>query len=78
MRGIVPRYRDIRYRGYDQHGGRIDREASGFHARVVQHECDHLDGILYPFRITDLRHFGYIDTLTEKGLLELQPCDDES
>ena len=78
MRGIVPRYRDIRYQGYDQHGNRIDREASGFHARVVQHECDHLDGILYPFRIADLRHFGYIDTLTEKGLLELQPCDDES
>ncbi|MDH3634743.1 MAG: peptide deformylase [Gammaproteobacteria bacterium] len=77
MRGIVPRYRDIRYQGYDQYGSRIDREASGFHARVVQHECDHLDGILYPFRITDLRHFGYIDTLTEKGLLELQPCDDE-
>ena len=77
MRGIVPRYRDIRYQGYDQHGNGIDREASGFHARVVQHECDHLEGILYPFRITDLRHFGYIDTLTEKGLLELQPCDDE-
>ena len=78
MRGIVPRFRDIRYQGYDQHGSRIDREASGFHARVVQHECDHLDGILYPFRIKDLRHFGYIDTLAEKGLLELQPCDDAS
>ncbi len=77
MRGIVPRFRDIRYQGYDQYGNRIDREASGFHARVVQHECDHLDGILYPFRITDLRHFGFIDTLAEKGILELQPCDDE-
>ncbi len=77
MRGIVPRFRDIRYRGYDQYGNTIEREASGFHARVVQHECDHLDGVLYPFRIRDMRHFGYIDTLAEKGLIELQPCDDE-
>lgn len=77
MRGMVPRFRDIRYQGFDQYGNRIDREASGFHARVVQHECDHLDGILYPFRIRDMRHFGFIDTLAEKGLLELQPCDDE-
>ena len=77
MRGIVPRFRDIRYQGYDQYGNRIDRGASGFHARVVQHECDHLDGILYPFRIKDMRHFGFIDTLAEKGILELQPCDDE-
>ena len=77
MRGVVSRYRDIRYRGYDQNGKPIEREASGFHARVVQHECDHLDGILYPFRITDLRYFGYLDTLNERGLIELQPCDDE-
>ncbi len=77
MRGIVSRYRDIRYQGYDQHGNAIDREASGFHARVVQHECDHLDGVLYPQRITDMRHFGYIDTLSENGIIELQPCDDE-
>jgi len=77
MRGIVPRFRDIRYRGYDQYGNAIDREASGFHARVVQHECDHLDGILYPFRIKDMRHFGYIDTLANKGVIELQSCDDE-
>ncbi len=77
MRGVVSRYRDIRYRGFDQHGNPIEREASGFHARVVQHECDHLDGILYPFRIADLRTFGYLDTLTERGIIELQPCDDE-
>ena len=77
MRGVVSRYCDIRYRGFDQHGAPIEREASGFHARVVQHECDHLDGILYPFRISDLRNFGYLDTLSERGLLELQPCDDE-
>ncbi len=76
MRGLVARYRDIRYRGFDQHGNEIEREASGFHARVVQHECDHLDGILYPMRIDDLRQFGYLDTLTEQGLFERQPCDD--
>lgn len=77
MRGVVPRFRHIRYTGFDQHGNRIEREASGFHARVVQHECDHLDGILYPFRIEDMRSFGYIDTLTESGLLARQPCDDD-
>lgn len=77
MRGRVPRFRDIHYRGYDQNGEVIDREASGFHARVVQHECDHLDGILYPQRIEDLRYFGFIDVLNAHGLIELQPCDDE-
>jgi peptide deformylase len=77
MRGIVSRFRDIRYRGFDQYGNAIDLEASGFHARVVQHECDHLDGVLYPFRIKDMRHFGYIDTLADKGVIELQSCDDE-
>ena len=78
MRGIVSRYQAIRYRGYDQHGNPIEREASGFHARVVQHECDHLDGILYPMRMADLRQFGYIDALVDNGLLETQPCDDEA
>jgi len=77
LRGLVPRFSNIRYRGFDQYGEPIDREVSGFHARVVQHECDHLDGILYPQRIEDLRYFGYLDTLNERGLLELQPCDDE-
>jgi peptide deformylase len=78
MRGIVPRYRAIRYRGFDQHGNPIEREAEGFHARVVQHECDHLDGVLYPQRITDMRQFGFLDTLTESGILERQPCDDDA
>jgi peptide deformylase len=76
MRGIVPRFQRIRYQGFDQFGNAIDRSVSGFHARVVQHECDHLDGILYPFRIEDMRNFGYTETLMETGILELQPCDD--
>lgn len=59
MRGLVPRYRQLRYRGRDQYGRRIDRTVSDFHARVVQHECDHLAGILYPMRIRDLRNFGF-------------------
>ena len=77
MRGLVERYRDISYRGYDPDGNLIERDASGFHARVVQHECDHLDGILYPFHIDDLRQFGYLDTLIEQGVLDFQPCDDQ-
>lgn len=63
MRGIVPRHARIHYTGFDPHGHPIDRIASGFHARVVQHECDHLDGILYPMRIMDLRNFGYTEVL---------------
>jgi len=63
MRGLVPRWRALRYQGRDQLGGTIDRTVSGFHARVVQHECDHLDGILYPMRIQDLRNFGFHDVL---------------
>ena len=63
MSGVVPRYKKVRYRGYDQHGGEIDRIAEDFHARVVQHECDHLDGILYPMRINNVRMFGYTDVL---------------
>lgn len=63
LRGIVPRYSRLHYTGFDQHGKPIDRMASGFHARVVQHECDHLDGILYPMRIKDLRNLGYTDVL---------------
>lgn len=63
MRGLVPRYRRLRYSGYDQRGARIERSASDFHARVVQHECDHLDGILYPMRIRDLRLFGFEEVL---------------
>lgn len=61
MRGIVPRYARLHYAGVDQFGNKIDRLVSGFHARVVQHECDHLDGILYPMRISDLKDFGFSD-----------------
>lgn len=63
LRGLVPRYERIRYRGFDERGAPIDREVEGFHARVVQHECDHLDGILYPMRVRDLRAFGFADVL---------------
>lgn len=59
MRGSVPRYTQLRYTGFDQFGHPIDRTVTGFHARVVQHECDHLLGILYPMRIRDLRLFGF-------------------
>lgn len=63
LRGVVPRWSRIRYRGRDQAGGWIEREADGFHARVVQHECDHLLGILYPMRVRDFRRFGFTDIL---------------
>jgi peptide deformylase len=63
MRGLVPRYRDLRYTGVDALGEPIDRTVSDFHARVVQHEVDHLDGILYPRRIRDLTQFGFTDAL---------------
>ena len=63
MRGVVPRYSALRYRGFDQFGTAIDRTVSGFHARVVQHETDHLFGILYPMRIRDLRSFGFNEEL---------------
>ena len=63
MRGIVPRYKQLRYAGFDEKGQRIDRTVSDFHARVVQHECDHLQGLLYPMRIKDFRTFGFVDTL---------------
>jgi peptide deformylase len=63
MRGLVPRYRHLRYTGQDERGMPIDRTVSDFHARVVQHEVDHLDGILYPRRIRDLTQFGFNDAL---------------
>jgi len=69
MRGLVPRYRKIRYRGTDPDGNPIDRVVEDFHARVVQHECDHLDGVLYPERIEDLRDFGFIEELVASGRL---------
>ena len=63
MRGWVPRYNRLKYSGYDQHGARFVREVSGFHARVVQHEVDHLDGVLYPMRIKDFTRFGFNEAL---------------
>ncbi|GAN76679.1 peptide deformylase [Acidisphaera rubrifaciens] len=69
MRAKVPRARRIRYRGMDISGASVDMTVSGFHARVVQHEYDHLEGILYPMRVTDFRFFGYADELARAGLL---------
>ena len=63
LRGLVPRHQKLRYRGFDIEGTPIDRTVEGFHARVVQHEVDHLDGILYPQRVRDLRNFGFEDAL---------------
>ena len=63
MRGVVPRYKEINYKGFDQYGNEIDRDVEGFHARVVQHECDHLFGILYPTRIENMKLFGFHDEL---------------
>jgi peptide deformylase len=63
MRGVVPRYTKLRYSGFDIDGNPIERVAEGFHARVVQHECDHLDGILYPQRMSDMSKFGFNEEL---------------
>ena len=73
MRGVVPRYAHIRYRGFDPSGRGIEREAEGFHARVVQHECDHLVGTLYPMRVRDFSRFGFTSVLFP----ELDPESDE-
>ncbi len=73
MRGVVPRFSRIRYSGFDLHGRPIDREAEGFHARVVQHECDHLIGKLYPMRIRDFKQFGFTSVLFP----ELEPGADD-
>jgi peptide deformylase len=75
MRGFVPRYNKIRYTGLDRHGALIEREVEGFHARVVMHECDHLDGILYPQRIENLADFGFIEELQQHGRYNPAPCD---
>lgn len=73
MRGVVPRWAEIHYEGYDQFGNLISRDADDFHARVVQHECDHLAGILYPMRIEDFSRFGFTDVLFP----ELSGVDDD-
>jgi peptide deformylase len=72
MRGLVPRYAEIHYRGVDEQGRDIERRVRGFHARVVQHEVDHLDGILYPMRIVDMRDFGF-----QEELFPGEPAQDE-
>lgn len=77
LRGLVPRYRRLRYRGFDELGQPIDRTVEDFHARVVQHECDHLDGILYPQRIEDLTAFGFQDELVASGVLPLAAGADD-
>lgn len=76
MRGLVPRYRRLRYRGQDPFGRPLERVAQDFHARVVQHECDHLDGILYPMRIRDLTQFGFNEEVAA-ALGVPVPLDDE-
>jgi peptide deformylase len=63
MRGWVPRFLRLKYSGFDEHGQRFEREVAGFHARVVQHEVDHLDGVLYPMRIRDFTRFGFNEAL---------------
>jgi len=63
LRGVVPRFANLRYTGFDQYGDAIDRTVEGFHARVVQHECDHLLGILYPMRVRDFTRFGFNEVL---------------
>lgn len=65
MMGEVARYRAIRYRAYNQYGQQIEREVEGYHARVVQHECDHLDGVLYPMRMHDMSRFGFVEEVRE-------------
>jgi peptide deformylase len=73
LRGVVERHANLRYRGFDLDGRPIERVATGFHARVVQHECDHLDGILYPMRVKDYTRFGFTDVLFPE--LASQPDD---
>ena len=73
LRGVVPRFSKLRYTGFDQSGQLIDRTVDGFHARVVQHECDHLIGVLYPMRIKDFTRFGFTEILFP----ELDPQDDD-
>ena len=63
LRGVVPRHQRIRYTGFDPEGNPIDRTVDGFHARVVQHECDHLIGVLYPMRVRDFKRFGFTEVL---------------
>ena len=74
MRGLVPRWTHIRYTGTDADGEAIEREVDGFHARVVQHECDHLDGVLYPQRMEDMSQFGFEEEISLAGRYFKRPC----
>lgn len=74
--GLVPRHARIRYSGWTPEGKRIEREAAGYHARVVQHECDHLDGVLYPMRMNDLGRFGFTEEI-RKSLAAMQDVTTE-
>ncbi|HHJ35593.1 MAG TPA: peptide deformylase [Gammaproteobacteria bacterium] len=76
MRGMVSRYCRIRYTGFDATGTAIDTVAEGFHARVVQHECDHLDGIIYTQRLTDTHKFGFTEELLDSGQLASDVCSE--
>ncbi len=76
MRGVVSRFKHIRYTGFDAAGNAIDVEANGFHARVVQHECDHLDGIIYTQRLTDPANFGFTEELLNSGRLTSDTCSE--
>jgi peptide deformylase len=78
LRGEVPRHARIRYTGLDGEGNRVAREASGFHARVIQHEVDHLDGILYPERMTDLRRLGYVDEMVASANAATSEATDDA
>ncbi len=77
MRGVVSRYKHIRYSGFDASGTAIEAEAQGFHARVVQHECDHLDGIIYTQRLSDPLKFGFTEALLNSGQLSSVGCDEQ-
>ena len=77
MRGLVPRYIRIRYTGLDENGTTIEREVEGYHARVVQHECDHLDGVLYPQRMDDLSQLGFEPEMTERILALMERDESE-
>ena len=78
MRGLVARPDHIRYQGFDPYGVKIDREVRGFHAIVVQHECDHLDGVLYPMRMQDMSQFGFVDEINQAQLTRLNHPENHS
>jgi len=78
MAGLVPRHRRVRLQARDLDGNTIDRDVDGFEARVIQHECDHLDGVLYPWRITNLQQFGFVEELRQHGVMTSEPRPEEA